>query len=62
MCFLKLLLVLVISERGSGRTSREEREREKVCDFNNIYSTRCFASDQDRVLKEPDVPLIQTEQ
>lgn len=27
-----------------------------------LYGTRCFASDQDRVLKEPDVPLIQTEQ
>lgn len=61
MCFLKLLIVLIISERERGRTSREERESEnKKCD--NIYSTRCFASDQDRVLKEPDVPLIQTEQ
>lgn len=36
------------------------KEGENKCDFNDIYSTRCFTSDQDRIFKEPDVPLIQT--
>lgn len=58
---LKLMLVWTIKERDRENMNKEERERKnKNYDLNNIYNTRCFASDEDRIFKEPDVPLIPT--